>query len=173
MARIPYPEASDLEENIRKYLPREQGLNILKMMCRAGNIVDRFSKLGFGLLVETTLDPVLRELAILRVGHASGAAYEITHHERIIRRMGVGEEKIRAIGEDPTSDLFSDTEQLVLTITDEVIHTVKMSDDHFKKIHEVLSYREVMELVMTIEYYMMACRFLENYEIDMEEPHKG
>ena len=173
MARIPYPEVSEVQENVRKYMPEDNGLNILKMMCRAGNIVHHFGKLGFGLMVETTLDPVLRELAVLRVGHASGASYEITHHERIIRRMGVGEEKIRAIGTNPASDLFNHTEQLVLAVTDEVIHKVKMSDDLFRKIHEMLSYREVMELVMTIGYYMMTCRFLENYEIDMDEKKKG
>ena len=41
--------------------------------------------------------PSLRELAILRVGRLSRAAYEVFQHERIAREAGVAEDKIAAL----------------------------------------------------------------------------
>ena len=169
MARIPYPEALEVPENLKKYIEDKPRLNILRMMSRSGNIVDCFGTFAFNLLADTKLDPMLREFAILRVGYVSKSAYEVYYHERMIRKLGMNDDKINAIRDDIKSPLFSDLERLILDITDQIIHHVKMTDEQFDLIHESLSQREVMELVMSISFYMLACRFLENYEIDLDE----
>ena len=53
--------------------------------------------MGNALLYKCELDPVLRELAIIRVGRLSRAAYEVFQHERIGREVGVTEDKIAAL----------------------------------------------------------------------------
>ncbi|MBU0992928.1 MAG: carboxymuconolactone decarboxylase family protein [Proteobacteria bacterium] len=169
MARIPYPESNEVPENVKKYIDQTPRLNILRMMSRSGNLSDCFGTFAFHILADTKLDPIFREIAILRVGYVSKSAYEVFYHEEMIRKLGMSEEKIKAIQDDIKSPLFTDMERLVLEITDEIIHHVKMSDARFEKIHSLLSYQEVMELVMAISFYMLACRFLENYEIDLDE----
>src|SRR6266852_2010560 len=81
------------------------------------------------LLYRCELDPVLRELAIVRVGRLSRAAYEVFQHERIAREVGVGEEKIAAL-RDATIEApaFSDNEKAVLRFTDDVVRNVRASD---------------------------------------------
>ena len=70
--------------------------------------------------------PRLRELAILRVGRLSRAAYEVFQHERIAREAGVTDDKIAAL-RDATIEApaFSDNEKAVLRFTDDVVRNVR------------------------------------------------
>jgi alkylhydroperoxidase family enzyme len=56
----------------------------------------------------------------------------------------------------------------VLRFTDEVVRDVKASDAAFEAVAAHLSHREVSELLLTIGFYMMVCRFLENLEVEIE-----
>jgi len=39
-----------------------------------------------------------------------------------------------------------------------------------KRVAERFGHRQTAELVLTIGFYMMVCRFLENFEVDIEAP---
>jgi len=58
----------------------------------------------------------------------------------------------------------------VLRFTDEVFHRVKAPDAMFEAMRERLTTKALSELVLTIGFYMMVCRFLENFEVDIEPP---
>ena len=53
------------------------------------------------------LDPVLRELAIVRAGWARGSQFVFSQHCKVIRSLGVPEEKIEAIPTWQTSGVFT------------------------------------------------------------------
>ena len=72
MARIPYPDPTELSEETTEFLGRLPALNIFRMLAGADGLLPAFSRFGNHLLNRTELDPVLRELAILRVGVALG-----------------------------------------------------------------------------------------------------
>ncbi len=73
MARIPYPEPALLSEETRGLLAQLAPLNIFQMLAHAQHLVRPFVGLGGAFLMEGTLDPVVREIAILRVGYLSNA----------------------------------------------------------------------------------------------------
>jgi 4-carboxymuconolactone decarboxylase len=112
----------------------------------------------------------LRELAIVRVGRLSRAAYEVFQHERIAREVGVAEEKITAL-RDATIEapVFSDHEKAVLRFADDVVRNVRASDRTLKAVASFLSPGALTELTLTIGYYMMVCRFLETTGVEGEE----
>ena len=83
--------------------------------------------------------------------------------------MGMSAEKINAIEKDKGSPLFNDLEKKVIEFTDQIVGNIKADDEIFDALSRELSQRQVMELVITIGFYMMVCRFLENYEVDIEE----
>ena len=91
--------------------------------------------MGNALLYRCELDPVLRELAILRVGRLSRAAYEVFQHERIAREAGVTDDKIAAL-RDATIEApaFSDNEKAVLRFADDVVRNVRASDKTLKAV---------------------------------------
>lgn len=170
MPRIPYFDLIKAPAEITDPLGSRPPLNIYRMLAHATSAAPGFLKLGGALLRESELDPKLRELAILRVGVLSGAGYEVHQHKRIAARAGLSEEKIAAINSGPDSGVFTSLEQSILRFTDEVVHKVKAPDTMFADLLAQLGNRQMTELVLTIGFYMMVCRFLENFEVEIEPP---
>lgn len=171
MARIPYPDLDALPEDVRSFVGRiHPMLNIYRMLPHAETSVYGFMKFGNALLFKAALDPILRELVILRVGYLSEAQYEIHQHLHVARHVGVSDEKIEAVATAPDAAVFTELERAVLRFTDEVVHDVKASDEAYEAVAAHLPPRELSELVMTIGFYMLVCRFLENFEVELETP---
>ena len=144
-------------------------LNINKMMAHAQTCVRHYMRLGSALLSQLSLDPVLRELSILRVATLCDSLYERLQHEKIARTVGVSEEKIAKVRIGINEACFSETERLVLQYTEEVTTQVKSSDATFDRLAAQFPHRELAELTLLIGFYNMVARFLENTEVQMEE----
>lgn len=171
MARIPYPDLDALPEDVRSFVGRIRPmLNIYRMLPHAETSLYGFMKLGNALLFKADLDPLLRELVILRVGYLSDADYEIHQHLVVARHVGVPDDKIAGTKEGPDAPVFTALERAVLRFTDEVVRDVKASDAAYEAVATHLSHRELAELLLTIGFYMMVSRFLENLEVEIEAP---
>jgi 4-carboxymuconolactone decarboxylase len=171
MSRIPYYEVDNATGKHAEFLGKlKPHLNIYRMLANSEYGMKGFVRMGNALLYRCELDPVLRELAIIRVGRLSRAAYEVFQHERIGREVGVADEKIAAL-RDATVEapVFSDHEKAVLRFADDVVRNVKASDKNLKAVEVFLSPGALVELTLTIGYYMMVCRFLETTGVDGEE----
>ena len=171
MPRIPYFEVDSATGKHAEFLDKlKPHLNIYRMLANSEAGLKGFVRMGNALLYRCELDAGLRELAIVRVGRLSRAAYEVFQHERIAREAGVAEEKIAAL-RDATIEApaFTDHEKAVLRYTDDVVRNVKASDKTLKAIQAFLSPGAVVELTLTVGYYMMVCRFLESMGVDGEE----
>jgi alkylhydroperoxidase family enzyme len=168
MARIPYPDLATLDPSTTAFLEKLPPLNIFRMMAHGEGLVAPFTRLGNHLLFKTELDPVLRELAIIRVGVLSGADYEVFQHERIARQLGMSDALIAAVREGPDDPAFDDLQRLVVHFTDDVVANVRAGDATFVPLLERLSVRAAQELVMTIGFYMAVSRFLETFGVDIE-----
>jgi 4-carboxymuconolactone decarboxylase len=171
MPRVPYYEVDQATGKHAEFLDKlKPHLNIYRMLANSEYGLKGFVRMGNALLYRCELDPGLRELAILRVGRLSRAAYEVFQHERIAREVGVSEDKIAALRdatiEAPT---FTDHEKTVLRFTDDVVRNVRASDKNLKAVQAFLSPGALVELTITIGYYMMVCRLLETTGVEGEE----
>lgn len=169
MARIPYFDTTQATGRAKEWYGRLPPLNIFRMLGHSGELVSGFVTLGNQILAYSKLDAVLREIAIVRVGVLSNAKYEVFQHERISRQVGMSEDKIRAIHEGPEAAAFNDLEKMVMRFTDDVVKNVRASDATFEPLAERLSHQEMQELTITIGYYMMVSRFLETFDVDIED----
>lgn len=170
MPRIPYFDMKKAPPEIAELLESRPPLNIYRMLTHAVTAAPGFLRLGGALLRDAELDAKLRELAILRVGILSRASYEVHQHKRVARHVGVPEEKIEAVEKGADADVYTPVEKLLLRFTDEVVRNVKASDALFDQLLSHLNHRQMAELVMTIGFYMMVSRFLENFEVEIEPP---
>src|SRR5207244_9990503 len=117
------------------------------------------------------LDPKLRELVILRVATLSPARYEWVQHVSIARATGASEAQIAALERgDVTAECFDELERAVLRFATEVLRDVRTSDAAFDDVARRLSPREVVELILTVGYYMMIARLLESTAVDLDPP---
>ncbi len=169
MARIPYFDPADAEGRLKETIEKLPGLNIFRMMAHSGDLLAKFTGLGNHILGRAKLDAVLREIAIIRVGVLSKASYEVYQHERIGRDIGMSDDLIKAIHEGPDASAFDDLQRLVMAFTDDVVLNVRASDATFDPLAKHLSHKEMQELTLTIGYYMMVSRFLETFDVDIEE----
>ena len=171
MPRLPYYEVENANGKHAEFLDKlKPHLNIYRMLANSEPALKGFVRMGNALLYRCELDPVLRELAIVRVGRLSRAAYEVFQHERIAREVGVTDDKISALRDaTPEAPAFNDNEKAVLRFTDDVVRNVRASDKNLKAVQAFLSPGAVVELTLTIGYYMMVCRFLETTGVEGEE----
>lgn len=171
MARTAYFDLAQAPPAYTELLGERPPLNLYRMLPHAGPAAMGFLKRGGALLRRSELDPQLREIAILRVGMISGASYEVHQHKRVARKVGLAAHKIAALTE-PGGDfaVFDERERFVLAFTDQVVHHVKVNDTMFAQAQSQFNERQLAELLLTIGFYMMVSRFLENYEVDIEAP---
>src|SRR6266576_3235836 len=110
MARLPYVDPSDAPEPVRDALARAPDLNIFRMMANAETAFRPWLRWGAALLGELALDPLLRELAILRVARLTPhAEYEWVQHVPIAKAVGASEAQVAALeSDDIEGDCFSD-----------------------------------------------------------------
>jgi AhpD family alkylhydroperoxidase len=168
MARIPYVPAEPAHWLARDLLLRRPGRNLHRILAHAPRVGAAFTDLADALRWEGELDPVLRELAMLRVGNALKSAYEVRAHTAIARRVGVPDAKIAALAGDLAAAPFTDLELTVLRLTDDLIANVRAADATFNPAAAALTPGALVELVITIGTYLTACRILETFDIDMQ-----
>ena len=170
MARIPYFDLAQAPASYTELLGSRPPLNLYRMLPHAGKAAEGFLRLGGALLRDNELDARLREIAILRVGLLSGAGYEVHQHKKLARKLGLADAKVAALAPGADASALDELELQVLRFTDEVFHRVKAPDTMFDAMRARLSTKALAELVLTIGFYMMVCRFLENFEVDIEPP---
>lgn len=173
MARIPYLDLSVGTPEFQALAKTRPPLNLYRILAHGGHTAIGFLSLGSAILTKSELDPKLRELVILRVGALCGASYEIFQHKRLAARVGVSDEKITGVLANPEApadaSLFTAQENTILAFTDAVVHDVKAPEHLFKEVASQLPHQQLVELLMTIGFYMLVSRFLENLEVDIED----
>ncbi len=168
MPRIPYPSTADITPENAALLADLPDLNVFKMMARSGAAFAPFMALVNSYLNDGTLDPELRELVILRVGHARSAQYEVWHHERVARELGMSEDRIVAAGASLPSPLLTEVENAALVFADDVVENTRASDATFNAVHAHLGDNQTTELLVVVGVYQMVCSFLETMDIEIE-----
>jgi alkylhydroperoxidase family enzyme len=171
MARLPYVDPEKAPAQVREVLERlPVKLNIFRMMAHAETSFRPMMGLGMSILAQQQLSAKLRELVILRVGSLSNARYEWVQHVPIALAAGATEAQVAALERGDVEGPFDELERVVLRFTTEVVKQVRASDETFAALAALVSPREVVELVLTIGYYMMIARLLETTSVDMDPP---
>jgi alkylhydroperoxidase family enzyme len=168
MARLPLIDLAGIPGPFGETLRARPPLNIYRVLPNAPEVGAGFLALGRAILGQSAIDPQLRELAILRVGALSRAHYEVHQHKKVARMVGVPEAKIEAVLVSADDPVFSDTERAVLQFTDAVVRDVKAPDPLYAQLAAQLSPQWQLELMMTIGFYMLVSRLLENFEVELE-----
>jgi len=172
VARLPYVDPASAPEHVHEVLDRlPVNLNVFRMMAHAENDFRPLVGLGTAILGRQKLSAKLREPAILRVAALSPARYEWVQHVPIAQATGAADAQIAALERgDIAADAFDPLECAVLRFTTEVVRDVRASDATFAELARRLSAQEIVELILTVGYYMMIARLLETTAVDLDPP---
>lgn len=169
MARLPYPDPASLPPAARELLSGLPPLNIFKMLAGSGASFVPFMSLINAYLNDGILDAELRELVILRIGHLCNSPYELHQHIRVSRVLGLSEARIAATRDALPSKHFSAAENAALALADDLTANVKGRAELVEAARTHLGDAGTQELVIIIGVYLLVCRFLETFEIEIEE----
>jgi alkylhydroperoxidase family enzyme len=172
VARLPYADAETAPDDVAKALGRLPELNIFRMLANADTAFVPWLRWGGAILSDLELDPLLRELTILRVAQLTPhAEYEWVQHVPIAKAVGATDAQVAALEADEIDgDAFSELERSVLRFTTEVVREVRAGDEAFAAVAAALSPREIVELLMVIGNYMFVARVMATAELEIDEP---
>jgi alkylhydroperoxidase family enzyme len=143
-------------------------LNILKTLVRYPAMLRAFLGWGNHVMGASPLDPLLRELAILRTGYLCRAGYEWLQHSQIAARLGMGQEAIARIKAGAGADGWSAEERAVLAATDELVGNHMLSDKAWAAL-DFLGDEARTELVFAVGQYVMVSMVLNSLGIQPED----
>ena len=172
MARLPYLEKSGLAPEHQDLLARE--IALYKLLVHSPGALRAFQGLGKYIRHGSSLNPRLRELAILQVGYLARSPYEWSHHIKIGYDFGVTDADIRALiaesrGE-PTA--LGDPDRAVLRAAREMACDGTVSDATFASLASHLSHENLVDLLLIVAEYCGVVRFLAALQVDVEPDYQ-
>src|ERR1700733_15415365 len=168
MARIDYSDPAKLDARTNGIVAKNRGANIFRMMAHSPDYLRQYCRLGAAIRFRGDLDPVLRELAITRTGILCEAPYEVVAHKRIGKSVGVTDEKNAALQDWKSATCFNEVQRAALAFTDEIVKLRRPTDATFNAIAARLTPGALVELQLSVGFYIMTSKFLETFAIDLQ-----
>ena len=165
MARIEYSDRNKASDRTREILDKNRNANIFRMMSHSPDYFVQYCRLGGAIRNKGELDPIVRELAITRTGILCEAPYEVVAHKRIGKNVGVTDEQNEALTNWQAASCFTEIQRAALAFTDGMN---KPTDATFKAIAAKLTPGALVELQLSVGFYIMTSKFLETFEIDLQ-----
>src|SRR6267154_567802 len=114
MARIDYCDTSKSNERTREILGKNRNANIFRMMAHSPSYFEQYCRLGGAIRRKGELDPVVRELAIMRTGILCEAPYEVVAHKRSGKNVGLTDAQTAALEDWHSATCFNDLQRSAL-----------------------------------------------------------
>src|SRR5712664_3363358 len=168
MARIDYCDPAHASDRTREILDKNRNANIFRMMAHSPSYFEQYCRLGGAIRHKGELDPVVRELAITRTGILCEAPYEVVAHKRIGKNVGVTDEQNAALEDWKSATCFNDLQRAALAFTDEIINLRRPTDATFNAVAAKLTPAALIELQLSVGFYIMTSNCLQTFAIDME-----
>lgn len=162
MARLP-----DADPNLKQHFQR--------VYANSPKAAEAYMTIAGYARKESALDPKLRELALLQVGHVTRCAYEFTHHVKVALAAGLTPQQVAAIPDAnagrPTG--FSPIELAVLKVAAAVTAGEAVDDETFDFLAATLGNEHLMDLLFVIAHYLGMARLLTTLRIDLEDEYRA
>src|SRR3979411_948103 len=168
MARIDYCDTSKSSERTREILGKNRNANIFRMMAHSPSYFEQYCRLGGAIRHKGELDPGVRELAITRTGILCEAPYEIVAHKRIGKNVGVTDEQNAALEDWKSAACFNELQRAPLAFPDEIVALRRPTNATFAAIAAKLTPAALIELQLSVGFYIMTSKFLATFGIYME-----
>jgi 4-carboxymuconolactone decarboxylase len=171
MTRLPELSPSDANPQVRSALERLPPLAIFRVLANAQGTFINWLRFGRDCLDGDPFDPVLRELAILRVARLTpGAGYEWAQHVPILLAVGGSPAQIAALEtDDIEAEVLGKDGRLVLRFTTQVVVNATPDETTFDSMSARFTPAEIIQLLLVIGQYMMLARVMATAQLEVDE----
>jgi 4-carboxymuconolactone decarboxylase len=170
MARMPVLDPADATPEVRSALERLPPLAIFATVANAQGSFRSWLRFGGDCLDARWFDPVLRELAILRVARLTpGAEYEWVQHVRILLAVGGSQAQVDALqADDVEAPALGADGRLVVRFTTQVVRDATPDKETFAAMSARFSVAEITQLLLVIGQYMMVARVMATAQLEVD-----
>ena len=162
------PEFKTLFEhykNTRGFIP-----NSILTMSRRPGIARAFMQLNQAILYEGTVEEELKMLVSLVASQAAGCLYCQAHMANLSSIYEASGEKIAAVWEFETSDLFSDAERAALRLAMKAsIIPNQAEQEDFEELAKFFDEGQIVELVASVALFGYLNRWNDSMATELEE----
>lgn len=158
----------DLIEVTRDNMPE-----VIATMLRHPDLFEMHSAVGIQLMINGTLPPRERELAVLRIGWLCGAPYEFGEHVFMAHDVGISSDEVDAIKSGPSYQAWSVHEQAILTAVDELFSDAMISDATWAVLAMTFDERQLIELPMLVGQYQQVAYVQNSLKIRLHPGNAG
>src|SRR6266704_2393993 len=94
--------------------------------------------------------------------------FRMVAHTRIGKNVGVTDEQNEALEDWKSASCFNEVQRAALAFTDEIVRLRRPTDATFNAIAAKLTPAALIELQLSVGFYIMTSKFLETFGIDMQ-----
>jgi len=154
----------DHYENTRGFVP-----NSILTMSRRPAIAEAFMALNKAVLYEGTVDEELKMLISLIASQASGCRYCQAHMANLSSIYKASDDKIAAVWEFETNELFSDAERAALRVAMKGgMVPNEVSQEDFEQLAQHFDEGQIVEIVASIALFGYLNRWNDTMATDLE-----
>lgn len=175
MPRIPYveretasPETKELYDSFAQQFKLKDVPNVVKMLSNSPKLARRVFPLADYFMHESSLDPRVRELAVLTLMDRLNCKYGFVRHISIAEKTGISRAQIDNIGSYANSSLFTDDDKLIIKYAEDLTLKGQVDDELFRKVKEKIGQASIVELTAATAFWNMMARNLNALQVDLE-----
>lgn len=180
MARLPYVNremltGSSLEtydriaETRGSVEPATPMPNSFRVLLNNPGAAAAVGQLGEYLRFNSSLDPAVREIAILSVAKNTDSDYEWVHHEPVAKAVGVRPAVIESIQSGRAPMGLPAKEGVFAQAAREIVDNGDLTDRTFQAVEHLLGPAGVVDFVVLVGYYAMLATALRTLGVDIED----
>jgi uncharacterized peroxidase-related enzyme len=175
---LPLPIESvpeDIQERFEHYR-KTRGFtpNSIRTMARRPNIVRAFMQLNQAVLYEGTVPEDLKMLVSLISSQVSGCRYCQAHMANLSKIYSASAEKIGAVWEFESSELFDDAERAALRVAYfGAMSPSQATQEHFDALYRHFDKGQVVEIVATVAMFGFLNRWNDTMATELEDLPAG
>lgn len=154
MSRLGDPDPATFTDEVRDLVAKMPPDDMLKMLSHSVGTLNLVVELAHAQLRSLRLPARSRELVALAVAVYAESAFELVKHEPMARDAGV-ENRVQQLVRARwiNSPELSDYDHVLLRFTVEVLRSPTISDGLFDAVRDILSDREIVEVLEMIGCY--------------------
>jgi 4-carboxymuconolactone decarboxylase len=155
---------------VRAALERLPPLAVFRVLANAQGTFVNWLRFGADCLDGELFDPVLRELAILRVARLTpGATYEWAQHVPILLAVGGTPAQVAALeADDVEADALGEDGRLVVRFTTQIVVDAAPDERTFDAISARFTPAEIVQLLLVVGQYMMLARVMATAQLEVD-----
>ncbi len=144
-------------------------LNVMGTLAQHPELLRRWLGFATYLLNDSTLEPRLRELVVLRVGWRCRSPYEWGQHVHVGRRAGVTDADLERLTRGPEASGWTEAEATALRAVDELIDRRTITDATWEQLARHFATQNVLDLVFLVGQYQLVSAALNACRVERDD----